>query len=350
MIRARNVAGLAALLDAIAEAGADRLGDPDFGFADPSAGRLLATRAALADARRRADDAAATQGLRITGVRSVTLAPRRWRTSAKTIGFRRAAAAAWNARRPRRPRSRRGFSSSPSGSGSCTRPRRCSGLPGPAWRGERQHATRGTAYLAPLNAAVSARQNTNAVETGRPPTSGRLPVPTRPVAQPAPGHQRRRATAVQVQSRLAPERRHQRGQLFQRQPRVMARAPVARDGEDTPRRQPQSRPRVAAVGDVGVELRLAGAEALAVRPRGGTPARRRAPATGRPAAGRRAAQRAARRAARCCVTPPCTCTHARTDDHGAANGTCRRATPRVRTSPSGVPSGRTKKPPTSASS
>lgn len=75
VIRARNVATLAALLDAIAEAGADRLGDPDFGFADPSAGRLLATRAALTDARKRADDAAATQGLRITGVRSVTLAP-----------------------------------------------------------------------------------------------------------------------------------------------------------------------------------------------------------------------------------------------------------------------------------
>ena len=75
VIRARNVDGLAALLDAIAEAGADRLGDPEFGFADPSAGRLLATRAALTDARKRADDAAANQGLRITGVRSVTLAP-----------------------------------------------------------------------------------------------------------------------------------------------------------------------------------------------------------------------------------------------------------------------------------
>ena len=35
---------------------------------------------------------------------------------------------------------------------------------------------------------------------------------------------------------------------------------------------------------------------------------------------------------------------------GAANGTCLRTTPRVRTSPSGVPSGRTKKPPTIASS
>ena len=66
---------MAALLDAIAEAGADRLGRPGLRVRRPVAGRLLATRAALADARRRADDAAATQGLRITGVRSVTLAP-----------------------------------------------------------------------------------------------------------------------------------------------------------------------------------------------------------------------------------------------------------------------------------
>jgi len=42
---------------------------------DPSAGRLLATRAAIADARKRADDAAAQTGLRIVGVRSVVLAP-----------------------------------------------------------------------------------------------------------------------------------------------------------------------------------------------------------------------------------------------------------------------------------
>ena len=64
-----------ALIDAVAAAGADAIGDPEFGFADPSAGRTLATRAALADARRRADDAAAVAGLRITGVRSVNLDP-----------------------------------------------------------------------------------------------------------------------------------------------------------------------------------------------------------------------------------------------------------------------------------
>jgi uncharacterized protein len=75
VVRVRTVRGLASLLDAVASAGADSVGDPDFGFADPSAGRLLATRAALADARRRADDAAAVAGLRITGVRSVDLDP-----------------------------------------------------------------------------------------------------------------------------------------------------------------------------------------------------------------------------------------------------------------------------------
>jgi uncharacterized protein len=74
-IHVRNVAGLAPLIDAVASAGADQIGDPEFGFADPSAGRTLATRAALADARRRADDAAAVAGLRITGVRTVDLDP-----------------------------------------------------------------------------------------------------------------------------------------------------------------------------------------------------------------------------------------------------------------------------------
>jgi uncharacterized protein YggE len=75
VVHVRNVPTLAALIDAVASAGADAIGDPEFGFADPSAGRTLATRAALADARRRADDAAAVAGLRITGVRSVNLDP-----------------------------------------------------------------------------------------------------------------------------------------------------------------------------------------------------------------------------------------------------------------------------------
>ena len=83
----RAVATLAPLIDAVADAGADQIGDPEFGFADPSAGRTLATRAALADARRRADDAAAVAGLRITGVRSVNLDPG-LRRGASTTGLR----------------------------------------------------------------------------------------------------------------------------------------------------------------------------------------------------------------------------------------------------------------------
>jgi uncharacterized protein YggE len=75
VVHVRTVANLAALLDAVASAGADAVGEPEFGFADSSAGRLLATRAALADARRRADDAAAVVGMRITGVRTVSLDP-----------------------------------------------------------------------------------------------------------------------------------------------------------------------------------------------------------------------------------------------------------------------------------
>jgi hypothetical protein len=74
-IRSRDVKHLGALLDAVANAGADSVEAPDFGFADPSQGQQLAERAALADARKRADAAAAQTGLRITGVRSVDLDP-----------------------------------------------------------------------------------------------------------------------------------------------------------------------------------------------------------------------------------------------------------------------------------
>lgn len=71
----RDVTKVGPLMDAASEAGAEDIEGPEFGFVDPSAGRLLATRAAIADARKRADDAAAQVGLRITGVRSVVLAP-----------------------------------------------------------------------------------------------------------------------------------------------------------------------------------------------------------------------------------------------------------------------------------
>jgi uncharacterized protein len=74
-VRARDVPHLGALLDAVANAGADSIEAPEFGFADPSRGQQLAERAALADARTRADAAAAQTGLKITGVRSVDLDP-----------------------------------------------------------------------------------------------------------------------------------------------------------------------------------------------------------------------------------------------------------------------------------
>jgi uncharacterized protein YggE len=75
VVTVRDVSKLGPLLDAVASAGADGVGEPDYGFADPSVGRIQATRAAMADARRRADDAAAVAGLRITGVRTVVLDP-----------------------------------------------------------------------------------------------------------------------------------------------------------------------------------------------------------------------------------------------------------------------------------
>ena len=74
VVLTRDVPGLGKLIDAAADTGVDVYG-PDFGFSDPTRGSILATRAALADARRRADDAAAQLGQRITGVRSTDLAP-----------------------------------------------------------------------------------------------------------------------------------------------------------------------------------------------------------------------------------------------------------------------------------
>ena len=73
-VLSRDIPGLGRLIDEIADTGVDVFG-PEFGFADPSQGNILATRSALADARRRADDAAAQIGMRVTGIQSVDLAP-----------------------------------------------------------------------------------------------------------------------------------------------------------------------------------------------------------------------------------------------------------------------------------
>ena len=211
----------------IAEAGADRVGDPDFGFADPSAGRPLATRAALADARRRADDAAATQALRITGVRSVTLVTRHVRVRGRRrLGRerreRRTRRLRADADRAGRAAVHRAGSGRVHGGAAVDAPR-CSANGGGAWGVARHSRPR-----LPHRCRSQRGTNSSAVETGRPPTLRRLPVPPRPVAQPAPGDQRRRAAAVEVHSRLAAERGHQRGQLLQRQAGVVARPPVAR--------------------------------------------------------------------------------------------------------------------------
>ncbi|HEY1540609.1 MAG TPA: SIMPL domain-containing protein [Solirubrobacteraceae bacterium] len=74
-VRVLDVAKVGPIIDAATRAGADAIDGPDFSFSDPSAGRAQATRAALADARRRADDAAAAVGEKVTGVRSIVIDP-----------------------------------------------------------------------------------------------------------------------------------------------------------------------------------------------------------------------------------------------------------------------------------
>jgi uncharacterized protein YggE len=74
-VRVTDVAKLGALIDAATHAGADSIDGPEFAFSDPSAGRAEATRNALADARRRADSAAAAAGQKVTGVRAIVIDP-----------------------------------------------------------------------------------------------------------------------------------------------------------------------------------------------------------------------------------------------------------------------------------
>ncbi len=74
-VRILDVAKVGPIVDAVTRAGADGIDGPFFSFSDPSAGRAEATRLALADARRRADDAAAAVGQRVTGIRSIVIDP-----------------------------------------------------------------------------------------------------------------------------------------------------------------------------------------------------------------------------------------------------------------------------------
>jgi uncharacterized protein YggE len=74
-LRTTNVSLVGPLVDAATQAGADSIDGPDFSFGSPSAGQAAATRAALADARSRADDAAAAIGYKVVGVQSVAIDP-----------------------------------------------------------------------------------------------------------------------------------------------------------------------------------------------------------------------------------------------------------------------------------
>jgi uncharacterized protein YggE len=74
-IHVTNIKIVGSVIDGATRAGADTIDGPTFSFSDPSAGMIAATRAAIADARRRADDAAAAMGYQVTGVQSVQLNP-----------------------------------------------------------------------------------------------------------------------------------------------------------------------------------------------------------------------------------------------------------------------------------
>jgi uncharacterized protein YggE len=74
-VRLTNIAKVGPVVDAVTKAGADSIDGPSFQFSDPSAGKAQATRAALIDARRRADDAAAAVGQHVTGIRSIVIDP-----------------------------------------------------------------------------------------------------------------------------------------------------------------------------------------------------------------------------------------------------------------------------------
>jgi uncharacterized protein len=74
-VQTMKVSLVGPIVDAATAAGADSIDGPDFSFGDPSAGQAAATRAALADARSRADDAAAAIGYQVVGVQSVAIDP-----------------------------------------------------------------------------------------------------------------------------------------------------------------------------------------------------------------------------------------------------------------------------------
>ena len=140
-IRVRDVAKLGALLDARRLGGRGRgRGEPEFGFADPSAGRLLATRAALG---RRAGAPTTRPPCWGCGSRACARQPRSRRTELRGRAQPRSGGGG-SERPPRSTRVEPGHSSSPSGCASSTPRRRSpSGRTGARWtRGGRPSSGR----------------------------------------------------------------------------------------------------------------------------------------------------------------------------------------------------------------
>ena len=299
VVHVRAVATLAPLIDAVADAGADQSATRTSASPTRPPGRTLATRAALADARRRADDAAAVAGLRITGVRTVSLDP-----DSSDDGFDGESGLRRRRRQRATPR-RRADAASSAGHPGLLRARAASSTPPRPPALDSSGAGRTAGRWRPAGRPTSGRsQPPRGRLRSRPPqTSDVEPPPSRFIADVQPSATISSASSSSVR------------------PGVVARAAVAGDREQLAVGEAERGARVAAVGDVGVELGLAGAEALGVvlAAEDGAPSR----TSSGPACSRspRGCGGRARRAARSRATPPRTCTQARTSPQGASNGT-----------------------------
>src|SRR3954466_865181 len=74
-VRVLDVDATGKLLNAATAAGANGIDGPNFDFSDPTAGRSAAEKAAVENARKRADAAAALVGQKVVGVQSLDLNP-----------------------------------------------------------------------------------------------------------------------------------------------------------------------------------------------------------------------------------------------------------------------------------
>ena len=74
-VRVEHVDVVGKVLNSATTAGASTIDGPNFGFSDPTAGRAAAEQAAVQDARKRADAAAALVGQKVVGVQSLDLSP-----------------------------------------------------------------------------------------------------------------------------------------------------------------------------------------------------------------------------------------------------------------------------------